>query len=165
MTGPPELIQPLVRLATDEADRAAAYAVRHTVFVDEQGVPVQLERDERDADADHFVATVDGRAIGAVRLVVEPAGFEGVPAEHGPVGHLGRLAVLAEARGSGLGAGLLRTVEARAAERGLRLVYLGAQTHAIGFYERLGYRAYGAEFDDAGLPHRHMYRLLAPQLP
>ena len=161
MTGTPEPSQPVVRLASHEVDRAAAFAVRHKVFVDEQGVPVELERDERDADADHFVASVDGRAIGAVRLVVEPAGFEGVPAEHGQVGHLGRLAVLAEARGSGLGAGLLSAVEDRAAKRGLRLVYLGAQTHAVGFYERLGYHAYGAEFDDAGLPHRHMYRLLS----
>ncbi len=163
MTEPPAPSQPVVRLAAeeaDQADRAAAFSVRHTVFVVEQGVPLELERDDRDAGADHFVAVVDGRAIGAVRLVVEPAGFEGVPVEHGPVAHLGRLAVLAHARGSGLGALLVRAVEDRATERGLRLVYLGAQTHALGFYERLGYHAYGEQFDDAGLPHRHMLRLL-----
>ena len=50
--------------------------------------------------------------------------------------------------------------EVRAAERELACVYLGAQTHARGFYEGLGYSAYGEEFDDAGLPHRHMWRPL-----
>ena len=160
MTGPLQPSPPQIRLAAEEGDQAAAYAVRHTVFVDEQGVPVELERDDRDVDADHLVAVVDGRTVGAVRLVVEPPGFEGVLTEHGPVGHLGRLAVLAEARGTGLGARLVRAVETRAAERGLRLVSLGSQTHAVGFYERLGYQAYGQEFDDAGLPHLHMSRLL-----
>ena len=55
---------------------------------------------------------------------------------------------------------LVAAIEARAAERGLRVVALSAQTHALGFYERLGYTAYGPEFDDAGLPHRWMRRTL-----
>ena len=54
----------------------------------------------------------------------------------------------------------MRAIEARAAQRGLRVVALSAQTHALGFYERLGYTAYGPEFDDAGLPHRWMSRTL-----
>lgn len=149
-----------VQLATDGADLAAAYAIRHAVFVQEQRVPVELERDERDGSADHFLAVVDSRPVGAVRLVVEPPGFEGVPAALGPVAHLGRLAVLAPARRTGLGAELVRAVETRAAERDLAVVYLGAQTHAVGFYTGLGYAAYGQEFDDAGLPHRHMTRVL-----
>lgn len=149
-----------VRLAAQAADREAAYAVRHAVFVQEQGVPVELERDLGDAEADHFLAVVDSLPVGAVRLLVEPAGFEGVQAPLGPVAHLGRLAVLAPARRTGLGAELVRAVEARAVERGLAVVYLGAQTHAVGFYTGLGYAPYGPEFDDAGLPHRHMARLL-----
>jgi predicted GNAT family N-acyltransferase len=152
--------QASVRLATSAEDLAAAYGIRHMVFVLEQGVPVELERDERDGSADHLVAVVDHQGAGAVRLVVEPAGFEGVDAALGPVGHLGRLAVLAPARSAGLGAQLVRAVERRAAERGLAVVYLGSQTHAVGFYTRLGYAAYGQEFDDAGLPHRHMARAL-----
>ena len=150
----------LVRRVTDPAEVAAAYLVRHVVFVEEQGVPVELERDERDPGADHFLARVDGRPVGAGRLVVERAGFADLDPGLGPVGHLGRLAVLAEARGAGLGAALVQAVEARAAERRLAVVYLGAQTHAIAFYERLGYTAYGPQFDDAGLPHRHMQRRL-----
>jgi predicted GNAT family N-acyltransferase len=123
-----------IRLAGDEADRAAAYVVRADVFVTEQ--------------------------VGAGRLVVEDPGFEGTDPALGPVGHLGRLAVRPETRGTGLGIDLVRAIEARAAERGLRVVALSAQTHALGFYERLGYTAYGPEFDDAGLPHRWMSRTL-----
>jgi predicted GNAT family N-acyltransferase len=160
-----------VRLAGDEADRAAAYVVRADVFVTEQGVPADLELDELDEVADHFVAydgagddgagAVGGtRAVGAGRLVVEDPGFAGADPSLGPVGHLGRLAVRPETRGTGLGVDLVRAIEARAAERGLRVVALSAQTHALGFYERLGYTAYGPEFDDAGLPHRWMSRTL-----
>src|SRR4051794_6519895 len=156
-----------IRLAADETERVAAYAVRNDVFVTEQGVPADLELDELDGAADHFVA-YDGavgdagaaRAVGAGRLVVEDPGFEGIDVALGPVGHLGRLAVRPETRGTGLGVDLVRAIEARAAERGLRVVALSAQTHALGFYERLGYTAYGPEFDDAGLPHRWMSRPL-----
>ena len=147
-----------IRLATAPDDRDAAYAVRFEVFVTEQRVPADLELDARDADADHFVAYDDGRPVGAGRLVVEPIGFEGTDPALGPVGHLGRLAVRADARGTALGAGLVAAIEDRARERGLRVLVLGAQTHAVGFYQRLGYTAYGDEFDDAGLPHRWMRR-------
>lgn len=137
-----------------------SYALRHEVFVDEQGVPEDLERDERDPDADHVLAWLDGRPVGAGRLVVEPAGHAGLDPALGPVGHLGRLAVLEAARGNGIGAAMVREIEERARARGLRCVYLGAQTHAVGFYERLGYDAYGPQFDDAGIPHRHMWRAI-----
>jgi predicted GNAT family N-acyltransferase len=156
-----------VRLATDDVERAAAYVVRTDVFVTEQGVPADLELDELDEVADHFVAYDEetgaaggDRAVGAGRLVVEEPGFEGTDPGLGPVGHLGRLAVRPETRGTGLGVDLVRAIEARAAARGLRVVALSAQTQALGFYERLGYTAYGPEFDDAGLPHRWMSRTL-----
>jgi predicted GNAT family N-acyltransferase len=150
-----------VRLAREAADVAVAYAIRSEVFVGEQGVPIDLELDDLDATADHFLAYDDaGRPVGAGRLVIEPPGFEGAPDSSAPVGHLGRLAVLGAARGGGLGVALVAAIERRAVERGLRLVALSAQIQAIGFYERLGYAAHGAEFDDAGLPHRWMTRPL-----
>jgi predicted GNAT family N-acyltransferase len=154
-----------VRPAVNAQDRAAALRIRYVVFVEEQGVPVELERDDRDADADHVLAERDGLPVGAGRLVIEAPGWEGLDEGLGPIGHLGRLAVLVAARGSGVGAELVRAIEGRAAGRGLRAVYLGAQTHAVAFYERLGYSAFGAEFDDAGLPHRHMWRRLGGQPP
>ncbi|GAA5065541.1 hypothetical protein GCM10023336_46360 [Streptomyces similanensis] len=76
------------------------------------------------------------------------------------VGSLGRLAVTKEARGLGVGVALVRAVEEAARAHGLTAVDLHAQTHALGFYERLGYEAYGPEFPDAGIPHRAMRRAL-----
>jgi predicted GNAT family N-acyltransferase len=149
-----------VRLAAGPEDVAAAYAVRTDVFVTEQGVPPDLELDELDETADHFIAYDGERAVGAGRLVVEAAGFADADPRLGPVAHLGRLAVRPETRGTGLGIDLVRAIESRAAGRGLLVVALSAQTHALGFYERLGYTAYGPEFDDAGLPHRWMSKLL-----
>ena len=150
----------VVRLAVTAADLEAAYRIRHVVFVDEQGVPVELERDDRDPTADHLLALEDDVPVGAGRLVIEDPGFEGLALDLGPLGHLGRLAVLTSARGSGLGAALVHAIEHRAVSRGLRAVYLGAQTPVVPFYERLGYVAFGAEFDDAGLQHRRMWREL-----
>ena len=149
-----------IRVAQDEGDRAAALQVRYDVFVTEQQVPADLELDELDETADHFVAFDGARAVGAGRLVVEPAGFADADPALGPVAHLGRLAVRPETRGTALGVALVGAIEARAAERGLRVVALSAQTHALGFYERLGYTAHGSVFDDAGLPHRWMTRQL-----
>ena len=151
-----------IRLAQVESDLAAAYRVRFDVFVTEQQVPADLELDELDETADHFVAFDDDRAVGAGRLVVEPAGFADADPSLGPVAHLGRLAVRPETRGTALGVALVAAIEARAAERELRVVALSAQTHALGFNERLGYTAHGPVFDDAGLPHRWMTKQLGP---
>ena len=151
----------LVRRALSHEDVSGALHVRYVVFVEEQGVPVDLERDERDASADHVVAVQDGVYVGAGRLVLEDPGYHGLDASLGPVGHLGRLAVVPETRGSGVGARLVRVIEECAGQRGLRLVYLGAQTHAEPFYGRLGYVTFGEEFDDAGLQHCHMWRQLS----
>lgn len=139
-----------VAVASTPVDLDEVYRVRHAVFVDEQRVPIDIERDEQDATADHLLARVDGRALGAGRLV---AGAEGV-------GVLGRLAVLPEARGTGLGVQLVRAIEKRARERGLRAVELHSQTHARVFYERLGYVAFGDEYDEAGIPHISMRKTL-----
>ena len=149
-----------IRLAVSAAEIEDAFAVRHDVFVSEQGVPEDLERDVQDAEADHLVAYADGRPVGAGRLVVEPAGFEGADPALGQVGHLGRLAVRPEARGARLGAALVAAIEERARERGLAVMALSSQTYAIPFYQRLGYAEHGEECDDAGLPHRWMHRAL-----
>ncbi|WP_067694981.1 GNAT family N-acetyltransferase [Nocardia jejuensis] len=131
----------------DEQKLKDAYEVRVRVFVDEQNVPMELELDELDDTADHFLARIDGKPVGAGRLVVR-----------GEVGVLGRLAVLAETRGTGLGAALVRAIEERGRERGLTAVELHSQTHAQGFYEKLGYESYGEIGMDAGIPHIWMRR-------
>ncbi|MER5812401.1 GNAT family N-acetyltransferase [Streptomyces sp. NPDC002033] len=148
-----------VRVAGSEADLAACYAVRTEVFVVEQAVPESVEYDAYDAVALHVLAVgPDGEALGTGRLLYGPEALAKTGAPE--VGSLGRLAVRKSARGLGVGAMLVRAIEAQAGRLGLAAVDLGAQTHALAFYERLGYVAYGPEFQDAGIPHRAMRRPL-----
>ncbi|MFD3335537.1 GNAT family N-acetyltransferase [Streptomyces sp. NPDC058700] len=149
-----------VREALGAEDREACFSVRREVFVEEQGVPRELEYDAYDATAVHVLARrEDGSPLGTGRLVfgADALGKTGGDAS---VGSLGRLAVAKAARGLGVGAALVGAVEDVARERGLTAVDLHAQTHALGFYERLGYEAYGPEFPDAGMPHRAMRKAL-----
>jgi predicted GNAT family N-acyltransferase len=149
-----------VRVAEDPADREACFAVRKEVFVGEQGVPEDIEYDAYDAVAVHVLAVrEDGVPLGTGRLLFGDAAA-GKTGGDASVGSLGRLAVTRQTRGLGVGAALVRAVEEAARARGLTAVDLQAQTQALGFYERLGYVAYGPEFPDAGMPHRAMRRVL-----
>ncbi|WP_406392177.1 GNAT family N-acetyltransferase [Streptomyces sp. NBC_00882] len=150
----------VVRVAEDPADREACFTVRKQVFVGEQGVPEDIEYDAYDAVAVHVLAVrEDGVPLGTGRLL-HGAASAGKTGGDMTVGSLGRLAVTQVARGLGVGAALVRAVEDAARARGLVAVDLHAQTHALGFYERLGYVAYGPEFPDAGMAHRAMRRVL-----
>ena len=149
-----------VRVAEGEADLEQVRAVRREVFVVEQNVPEELEYDEYDATSVHVLAVgADGAALGTGRLIF---GEEALKLTGGVEGRvlLGRLAVLAAARGTGLGVELVRAIEAAGRERGEVEVELHAKVRALGFYERLGYVAEGPVFDDAGIPHRTMTRVL-----
>lgn len=123
----------------------AAKAVRFAVFVNEQQVPVEEELDAYDATARHWLALVDGSPVGTARAVEKPEGWK-----------IGRVAVLAPHRGQGVGLAIMRAVLAEAKAAGAQAAMLDSQTHALGFYERLGFVAEGPEFLDAGIPHRHM---------
>ncbi|WP_329227777.1 MULTISPECIES: GNAT family N-acetyltransferase [unclassified Streptomyces] len=148
------------RRAVEESDLAACFQVRKGVFVGEQQVPEDIEYDAHDATAVHVLAVAaDGSALGTGRLLHGEAAEGKTGGDH-TVGSLGRLAVTREARGLGVGAALVRAIEDEARALGLAAVDLHAQTHALGFYERLGYTAYGPEFPDAGMPHRAMRRTL-----
>ncbi|MFF9394399.1 GNAT family N-acetyltransferase [Streptomyces griseoluteus] len=151
-----------VRVAGDPADREACFAVRKEVFVGEQGVPQDIEYDSYDAMALHVLAIgEDGTPLGTGRLLHGEAAA-GRTGQDASVGSLGRLAVTRRARGLGVGAALVRAIEDAARNLGLTAVDLHAQTRALGFYERLGYTAYGPEFQDAGIAHRAMRRPLGP---
>lgn len=127
-------------------DIAACRALRRAVFIDEQGVSEVDEVDDLDDVALHLLALHDGRQVGTARLLVA-----------GDTVKVGRVCVLADQRGSGLGAALMRAaVDVARGLPGVVRVKLGAQTHALGFYERLGFVAVGPEFLDAGIPHRDM---------
>ena len=123
-------------------------ALRRTVFVEEQGVPEADEWDDLDGEAIHLLAWQDGRAVGTARLLLKAG-----------TGKIGRVCVLANARGAGLGAALIRaSMDVLRTKPGVTRVMLGAQTHAIGFYEKLGFAVCGPIYDDAGIPHRDMDR-------
>ena len=149
-----------VRVAEDPADREMCFTVRKQVFVVEQGVPQDLEYDAYDAVAVHVLAVRDdGVALGTGRLLYGAEAAEKVGGDL-TRGSLGRLAVAEEARGLGVGVALVRAIEDAARARGLAAVDLHAQTHALGFYERLGYEAYGPEYLEAGIAHQGMRRAL-----
>lgn len=121
-----------------------AAEVRRRVFVVEQNIPEELEWDEMDAQCLHAVAYDDKQqAIGTGRLL--------------PDGHIGRMAVLASARGLGVGAALLRILMEQARARGDLSVRLNAQQTAESFYQKAGFVAHGEIFEDAGIPHVHMH--------
>jgi predicted GNAT family N-acyltransferase len=148
LTRAPEPI--VVRQARDAGELHAALALRHAVFVDEQGVTVAEELDGRDDEAVQVVAVADGRVIGTCRVLVER--------DHAK---LGRMAVDREARRGGIGARLLAAAEDAARAGGAPLVVLAAQLPAESFYAAHGYRAVGSTFLDAGIEHVRMEKALA----
>jgi predicted GNAT family N-acyltransferase len=127
-------------------DIAACRLLRRVVFIEEQGVSEADEVDGLDEGALHLLAVREGLPLGTARLLVK-----------GAAGKIGRVCVLREARGAGLGAALMRAALAEfRAMPGVRQVTLGAQSHATGFYEGLGFRVVGEPFMDAGIEHREM---------
>ena len=132
-----------LRLAHWPGDKDALKQVRETVFVQEQRVPVELEWDGLDDQCLHMLAEdPQGNPIGTGRLL--------------PDGHIGRMAVLKEWRGRGVGAALLRALMEEGEKRGFRELALAAQVQAMSFYEKAGFVAEGEVFDEAGIPHRNM---------
>jgi predicted GNAT family N-acyltransferase len=132
----------IVEADTEEL-RARAHALRHAVFVVEQGVPEALERDELDAEAWHAVALDHDRCIATGRLVRQAGG----------VGRVGRMAVDAGWRRRGLGGLVLGALEARARAEGLREIELHAQCYVEAFYAHRGYVRDGDPFEEAGIDH------------
>ena len=137
------------------ADLARCLEIRREVFVKEQAVPVALEVDGRDTEAEHFLALDDSvaaarpAALGTARLRVLASAAK-----------VERVAVRGAARGRGVGVALMRAVEDRARERGLTEAVLHAQVAVAPFYEKLGYGVRGATFDEAGIPHVPMGKKL-----
>ena len=128
------------------AARAEASRIRLKVFVEEQRVPPEIEMDDMDAACLHALAWLDDKAVGTGRLL--------------PDGHIGRMAVLAESRALGVGGAMLERLVLEARGKGMREVVLSAQTHAIGFYRRHGFAEEGNVFEEAGIPHQEMRRML-----
>ena len=123
----------------------AAFALRREVFVWEQKVPEEEEHDDYDLTAIHFVALAEGEVVGTLRLIDQP--------EHTKIG---RVAVRRAFRGRGIARAMIGTAMEHARARGQDRFYLTAQSDKLGFYESLGFVAFGPEFMDGGMPHRAM---------
>ena len=131
-------------------DIATCHALRRAVFIEEQQVSEADEVDGRDGDALHVLATVDGAPMGCARILV-----------NGDTAKIGRVCVLKPARGTGLGAAIIEAcLDIARTQPGLTRAKLGAQVHALAFYERLGFTAFGPVYDDAGIDHQDMERAL-----
>jgi len=141
--------RPFASLAT-AADWPEVAALRTRVFVEEQGVPPEIERDDRDATAVHALSRDEtGRVVATGRLLVD-----GEPAT------IGRMAADASVRGRGHGAAVLAELHRQAALRGVREIELHAQLTARRFYERAGYTTVGDVYEEAGIAHVTMRRRL-----
>lgn len=128
---------------------SALRSIRQRVFIEEQNVPPDLEWDDEDATAIHFLLILNEQPTGTARLL--------------PSGRIGRVALLPEARNKGLGKVLMKAVMQHARQSGIPQLELSAQTHALGFYQQLGFVVCSDIYLDAGIAHQTM-RCPAPSL-
>jgi predicted GNAT family N-acyltransferase len=135
----------IIRVPASSTLGKAALALRYEVFVVEQGVPAEEEVDEDDPTATHFVALMEGEVVGTLRVVLKP--------EHAKIG---RVVVHRDRRRSGIARKMMNCAMDYCREIGVGRFYLTAQTDKLGFYEKLGFVAFGSEFMDAGIPHLSM---------
>jgi ElaA protein len=136
--------------ADSDAARAACFAVRRVVFIDEQGIDEAEEWDDDDATCLHLLAEDSVGPLGTARLIAR-----GVTAK------IGRVAVMPRARGTGLGRALMLAALDHARRAGFAEAMLESQVGVVGFYEKLGFVAEGPDYDDgSGILHRVMRRPL-----
>ena len=139
----------VIEVGGDRSRMEQAWALRRRVFIEEQQVPEEIELDADDARAFHALALEGGRPVGCGRMLA-----------HGDYVKIGRMAVLAERRGAGIGRGVLQFLVEHARQRGARRAVLDAQVHAQGFYLKQGFTPVGEVFQEAGIMHRRMERVL-----
>lgn len=134
---------------TNEKEWEDCLSIRKIVFIEEQQVPVEEEIDEFEKEADHFVLYHEDNPVGAGRF-----------RQFNEYGKVERICVLKETRGTGAGKQIMEGIERFALAKGITILKLNAQTHAISFYEKLGYKVISEEFLDAGIPHKTMKKIV-----
>ncbi|QKY68630.1 GNAT family N-acetyltransferase [Lentibacillus sp. CBA3610] len=139
----------MIKKVETPKEKEEAVGVRTTVFVDEQNVPPDIEIDAFDDQAIHLIGYENDLPIAASRIRF---------VDH--YGKLERICVLKELRGKSRGSEMIKAMENIIKNAGYSLAKLNAQTHAINFYQRLGYSVVSDEFMDAGIPHVTMNKQL-----
>ena len=120
--------------------------IRNNVFTNEQHIDPGMDFDGQDGDAIHVLIIYKGKYVGTGRMLND--------------GHIGRLAVLKEYRGQGLGADIVLSLVKEAKNKNLKRVYLGAQKHAVGFYKKLGFSVYGEPYTEVNIKHVCMEKII-----
>jgi predicted GNAT family N-acyltransferase len=143
-------VSPEIRRVADPQELAAALALRHRVFCEEQGVPEREELDGRDDDGVHLVAVENGEVLGTCRLLLT-----------GSTAQFSRLAIAPEARLRGFASALLQAAEEEARSGGAKRMILHAQTYALPLYSSNGWETRGRRFVEAGIEHVAMEKALA----
>ena len=136
----------VILIKTWQDAKLDAYSIRKRVFVEEQGVPEEMELDEFDLNARHALAYADSECIGTARLVTLTEN----------IGRIGRMAVLPKYRGQGIGRRLLESLLKASQSQDIKQLELHAQVSVIPFYEQFGFIAQGDIYDEAGIAHRDM---------
>jgi predicted GNAT family N-acyltransferase len=137
--------------------RDAAYAIRYAVFVKEQGIPAELEIDDYDPIAEHALAYVDGQCVATARIYLDE--------QNASKAKIGRMAVLKDFRGQGIGTALLGEAIRAGMMQGASAFELHAQQSAVPFYAKLQFKPDGAIFDEVGIPHQRMRLVLGTSAP
>ncbi len=133
-----------IRIATKD-DLEKVFALRTEVFVGEQHVPPDIEFDNKDGKAIHFIALLEGVAVGCARILTEDGSA-----------HIGRLAVKKSYRNKGVGSSICKFVINYCRLNGYDKIWLNSQLHAVKFYERLGFETHGEPFFEAWIEHIKM---------
>ena len=158
----------MIRVATTEPEREAAFAVREAVFVDEQGIDRALDFDGHDEAATHLIAVADGPPADDRLATVEGGVVVGTTRLREPEPGRARgerLAVAAPYRGDGYGSALTERLVSLATERGCERLVVHAQADNVGFCRAHGFEAVGEPFEEAGIRHREMHHDLASAGP
>ncbi|MCG3115998.1 MAG: GNAT family N-acetyltransferase [Candidatus Manganitrophus sp. SA1] len=148
-------MRPTVRIAKKQEDFFRLIRLREEVFVIEQGVPLEIELDDADDRAIHFVAISRREVIGTARLVVKGKSGQRKSGQR-KSGKIGRMAVRQDWRGKGVGTALIDFIKKSSKRKRLTALYLHAQESALSFYRHLGFNPEGDRFYEAGIPHRKM---------
>lgn len=138
------------KLVTSEQELKEALAVRREVFIEEQGIPLEIELDEHDQEALHMVVEDGKRVIGTARIqFLTPLQAK-----------IERMAVLKSFRRQGIGSGMISLLNDELKKRKIAEIVLHAQYPVVPFYRSRGFRETGAPFLEAGIKHRKMQRQL-----
>ena len=137
------------KIEWDSPEGEFARLIRIKVFVEEQKVPIEEEIDHIDPRSIHVLAyDSKGAPMGTGRLFRDP--------EDPHLAHIGRMAVLAPARGKGCGAAIMDMLIREAKTQGYHRIILSSQQYATGFYEKFGFHTVGDTYLDVDIPHIDM---------